>query len=277
MTEPIETSFTAKTNGPPFLRIAIVVGALLVLVTSAALTSAASPSPSGVTSPAPAASVPLDGDQDPADLAEDGPELGLGRGLGVHAFGPRGFGQITITAISGSNLSLKTVDGWSRTIAVTSATKITKGGQTVAISDLKVGDRVVFHQTRASDGTFTIDAIEVVLPQVAGEVTAKSGDSITVKRKDGTTATISVSGGTTYRVPGVTSASLSDITVGMKVVAQGTLASDGSLSASAVLGFSPGQRGLGLGRMHGWGKGGMPGAPDDGAPNASPSGSSNGA
>ena len=45
-----------------------------------------------------------------------------GPGFGRGGFG---FGGITITAISGSNLSLKTEDGWTRTIAVESDTTIT--------------------------------------------------------------------------------------------------------------------------------------------------------
>ncbi len=275
MTESTETSFTAKTSRPPLLRIGVVVAAFLVLVASAALTSAAPSSSSSGTSAAPAASAPPVGDQDPGRL---GPAFGFGRGgFGGGDVGHRGFGQITITAITGSNLSLKTADGWSRTIAVTSSTTITKGGQTVSVGDLKVGDQIVFRQTRNSDGTFTIDAIEVVLPHVAGEVTAKSATSITVKLADGTSATIHVGSGTTYRVAGAASASLSDITVGMQVVAQGTRGSDGSLTASTVFGFSANQRGWGPGRMHGWGMGGMPGAPLEPAPSASPSSTSDGA
>ena len=43
-------------------------------------------------------------------------------------------------------------------------TKITKGGATITVGDLAVGDHVRIAQTRASDGTYTVTAIIVVLP-----------------------------------------------------------------------------------------------------------------
>jgi hypothetical protein len=200
------------------------------------------------------------------DLDSDGAGL---RGPGMH-----GFGQISISSISGSNLSLKTVDGWTRTITATSSTKITKGGATIAASDLEVGDEIRFSQTRNSDGTYTIDAIAVVLPRVGGEVTAKTTTSITVTQRDGTSATIEVGSSTTYQVAGATSASLSDITVGMWLVAEGSKSSDGTLTATRVFAAAAGQLGGGHGRMHGWGQNGAPVIP---TPNASPSGSTDGA
>lgn len=278
MTEPTETRFTRTLGSPSYLRIIIVVGAFLVLVMSAALTMAASPAPTGGSAPAPLASLPAWSGPGAGPL--DGHGFMGGPGLGkrggefaMPGFGMRGFAQISITAISGSNVSLKTVDGWTRTITVTSSTKITKAGQAISLGDLRVGDEVRFHQTRASDGTFTIDALEVVLPRVGGEVTATSASSITIRLPDGTSSTIHVSGTTTYLVPGVQNPSLSDITVGMRVVAEGTKAADGSITAERIFGLPAGQGGWGRG-MHGWGQ---PQAPASPAPNASPSGSSGGA
>jgi hypothetical protein len=300
-------SYQARLKGPDRLRIGLVMGALLAIVLAATVTLGASPSPSGA---------PAGGNQPgiaKPDRAGGSPFnvrdrlLGLLDGRG----GLRGFGQITITAINGSNLSLKTDDGWTRTIAVTSATTITKGGQTIALADLKVGDAIRFGQTRNADGSFTVNRITVVVPRVAGtvtavtgngftlskrdgttwtvtvsnsttytvgalnrkagtkadvkvgsevavqgtqgtgntlsaitvhvraptvagQVTAKSGNTITVRRGDGTTATIHVSSSTTYRVRGATNASLANITVGMGILAEGTQRSDGSLDASSV-------------------------------------------
>jgi hypothetical protein len=177
MTEPTGQSFSAKLGGPSALRIAIVAGALFVLVTSAALTIAASPDPSSGTSPAQGTNTA------PSELLAPmgrhgfigGPGMGDLDTDGRHGPGMHGFGQISITSINGNNLSLKTVDGWTRTIAVTSSTKVTKGGATIAVGDLEEGDEIRFSQTRNSDGTYTIDAIVVVLPKVGGEVTAKAG------------------------------------------------------------------------------------------------------
>ena len=49
-----------------------------------------------------------------------------------------------------SFLSLKTADGWTRTITADSSTPITKGGQTIALGDLKVGDQVAFRSVEGS-------------------------------------------------------------------------------------------------------------------------------
>jgi hypothetical protein len=98
----------------------------------------ASPAPSGSTTTptTPSAS----GDPSVGGM---GPGRWGGKGdLGHMDFGGvgRGSGAITITSISGSNLSLKTDDGWTRTITATSTTTITKASATIAVSDLAVGD-----------------------------------------------------------------------------------------------------------------------------------------
>ena len=163
------------------------------------------------------------------DLLNGGPG---GPGLrGGHGFG---FGGVTITAINGNNVSLKTEDGWTRTIAVDSGTTYSKSGETIALGDLKVGDQVGFRQTLEDDGTWTIDAVVVILPHVGGEVTKVNGSTITVSQRDGTTATIKVNGQTDYAVNGDDSAALADVKVGMFLVAEGTEDGDGSLIASSV-------------------------------------------
>jgi hypothetical protein len=147
--------------------------------------------------------------------------------------GGPGFGGITITAITGNNISLETADGWTRTITVDSGTTHSKSGATIALGDLEVGDEIGFRQTRETDGTFTIDSIAVILPHAGGEVTAVSGSTITVQGRDGTTATIKVTGQTTYTVNG-NSAKLADVKVGMVLVAEGAKNTDGSLTATQV-------------------------------------------
>ena len=145
-------------------------------------------------------------------------------------------GGVEITAIDGSDLSLKTVDGWTRTITVTSDTEITKGGDTIAVGDLAVGDQIRFRQQRNDDGTFAISRIAVVEPSVAGTVTAKTDSTITIEQRDGTSATVNVDAGTSFRVEGASgTADIDDVAVGMKLVASGEQNSDGSLDASRVL------------------------------------------
>ena len=161
------------------------------------------------------------------------------------AFGPGGFRGVTISAINGSDISLKTADGWTRTINVESTTTITKGGATITVGDLEVGDEIRFAQKKAADGSYDVTAIVVVLPTVVGEVTAVDGDTIKVTQPGGTTATIHVDSHTTYRIDGATG-SLSGVKVGSFIVAEGTQRTDGSLDAAAIRsGLRPGVRGRG--------------------------------
>jgi hypothetical protein len=274
MSEPEQIEFTERIHRPiltrGLVRGGVVLGSALLFVVGVMSAMGASPSPSTGTDPSTGAqpspgttAVPTTPDADP----NRGPFMGgKGFGFGFGGHGGFGIGGVTITAINGSNLSLKTDDGWTRTIAVTSDTVITRAGTTIAIGDLEVGDSIVFRQERQTDGTYTITEIRVVLPTVAGHVTKVDGTTITVLRRDGTTQVIHVDGSTTYQVDGVTNPTLSDIKVDSVIVAQGTQRADGSLDADVV--------GSGFGR--GWdhdGDGpGMPGGkmPDGTSPSASP-------
>lgn len=186
-------------------------------------------------------------------------------------FGGHGFRGITIAAMTGSNVSLKTVDGWTRTITIASDTALTKGTATITLSDLKVGDEVRFAQTRQTDGSFSITKLTVVLPHAGGTVTAVSGSSITVTRRDGTAATIKVTSSTTYEVGDTTGKALTDVKVGMFVGAVGTLNSDGSLTASAVRAIDPASfPGRGDHGGHGpWDNGAAPDASPDASADSS--------
>jgi Domain of unknown function (DUF5666) len=146
----------------------------------------------------------------------------------------RGFmmNDITITAINGSSLSLKTADGWTRTIDASGAT-VTRAGQTVALSTLRVGDQIVFRETRQSDGSVRIDSITVVLPQVNGTVSSIDASSITVKQPDGTSKTVTLTSSTTYRSGGQV-ASAGAVVSGARVDIQGQVAADGTFTATVV-------------------------------------------
>ncbi len=253
MTEPDQIEFHERVNvsgGRPNarsipVRIGIVAGSAILVVVGAVAAMGASPSSS-----APGSQAELSAAVAPETGTSGAPTLDSGFRGGD--FGRGGFHAITISAINGSSLSLKTDDGWSRTIAVGSSTTITKGGQTIAVGDLAVADQIRFTQEKASDGTYTITAIRVVLPTIAGEVTAVSGSTIAVTGKDGTTGTIHVDGDTTYEVNGTAGKALSDITVGAFIVAEGTLRADGSLDADAIhSGFRGGRNGFRGGREFG--------------------------
>ena len=106
-----------------------------------------------------------------------------------------------------------------------------------SVSDLSVGDQVAFRESKAADGSYTINAISVVLPRVFGQVTATTATTITIKQFGGTTTTIHVSGATTFQVFGVTKPTIADIKAGMTITAEGTQAGDGSFDALSVGGF----------------------------------------
>ena len=146
------------------------------------------------------------------------------KGLRIQGGGP-GRGPISITAIDGNRVSLATADGWTRTVATTSATVITKGGQAIAVSALKVGDEVQFRQVRNADGSYTITTITVPTPQRGGEVTAVGATTITIKGRRDAAQVITVSGSTVYKL-GSATATRTDVKVGSDIAAAGTVDGD---------------------------------------------------
>ena len=275
--EPIEPNAIAfsgpvrtPTGRPIAVRAGILAGSAVLVVIGAVAAMGASPSPATGADPstAPNSTAAPNAAKDPETLEPHDPRgpLGAFPGFGFRGgdFGGFGLGGITITSVNGSDVALKTDDGWTRTVTVTDTTKITKGGATIKVGDLAAGDKVRLGEERATDGTYTVTAIVVVLPSVAGQVSAVDGDTLTVTQPGGTKATIHVSGDTTYQVNGAKGA-LSDIKVGSFIVAEGTQGSDGSLDAATVhLGFG------GRGSAGGPGFPGFPGGHHGPKANASP-------
>jgi hypothetical protein len=259
-----EPTFSRHIAHPDRRKVVAVVLASIAVLAAAAITMGASPGPSTGASSTPAASTEPGATAVPP-IHDAWPNGGLGAfrddfgAFGRFGGGAPGIGRhagVEITAIDGSDLDLETVDGWTRTITVTDDTEITKGGDPIELDDLAVGDSIRFRQQRNDDGTFSIIRIDVVLPHIAGAVTAVTDTTITVELRGGTTATVHVDDGTTFKVEGVTgTAGIDDVEVGMRIVASGEANADGSLDASRVL--------AGTGRFredHEWKR----------APNASP-------
>ena len=196
-------------------------GAVLAIVAAATSMAADAPSRDAVRG---GANLALGGN-DPA-LGDAG-ELAHGR------FGRHGFGEITITAISGNAVTLGTPDGWSRTITITDTVDLTKGGQDIAVSDLKVGDQVRFSQTRNADGTYTVTAVAVVVPTVQGTASAITSTGFKVTTRDGSVWTVTVNGSTTYTY-GQGTGTLADVKDGQAVRVQGTTTADNQITALNV-------------------------------------------
>ena len=188
------------------VRIGVVLGACLALALSAVVVLGASPAPTG-----PGADSKASADPGKADHRSGFPRglLGLrdflggtgGQGL---AGGRGGFGavgrSIAIASIDGSTIGLKTDDGWTRTITVGADTKIDKDGKTATVGDLKVGDRLILREQRNADGSYTVTGLSVYLPVVAGTVSAINGNDVTIKLRDGSTRTVTLTGSTTFKV-----------------------------------------------------------------------------
>ena len=236
-------SFSGRTpRKTDAIRAGMIVGTGLMVAMGAAVAMGASPSPaaSGGQTPAgpgydqgPGGGGPGGGPFGGFGAFGPGGRDGQGMGAGGNRMGIRGFGQVSVTAVDGSKVSLATDDGWTRTITVASATTITKGGVAATLADLAVGDDVRFSETRNSDGKFTITSIEIVLPRVAGTVTAVGSDTITITLRDGTSQAIKTTGTTAYRVEDA-DGKRSDVTVGSSILATGERAADGTLTASSV-------------------------------------------
>ena len=147
-----------------------------------ALAAAASPDASGAaSSPAPSGN--------PDKAGSDGWKAGGGGlrfGLGGR---DAGLGHITITAINGAQLSLATDNGWTRTIDASNA-EVYRGETEIALSDLQVGDQIVFLEVRTSNSSTEIARIRVLDPSVLGTITGVTDTSVTVGLPDGTSRTI---------------------------------------------------------------------------------------
>ena len=229
--------YSTRSAGPGKLRAGVVAGAAVALAVGAVATSmAATPTPSGTTATTSALSGATTGAAGifaAPFLVTDPVVGGVDETFDHGRMGRMGFNDITISAINGSSITLKTDDGWTRTVTVTDSVTLTKGGQEIAVAELAVGDEVRLSQTRNADGTYTVNGIAVVVPSVSGTVSDVSSTGFKVTTRDGSVWTITVNGTTEYRY-GTGDGSLSDVTNGTTVVVLGESAGDNALTALTV-------------------------------------------
>jgi hypothetical protein len=198
----------------------LVLGGAAILMVAAAATSLAATG-----APTSSSGAPLAVPGGPAIGGADAPELGR--------FGRHGLTEITIESISGNDVALQTADGWHRTVTITSAVELTKGGQSIGVGDLKVGDQVRFRQTRDDDGTFTVTALAVVVPTIQGTASDITASAFKVTTRDGSVWTVTVGGSTTYSY-GQGTGSLADVKAGEAVRVAGTVTADNQMTATSV-------------------------------------------
>jgi len=146
----------------------------------------------------------------------------------------------TVTAVSGSDITVKGRDNASHVIHTSSGTTFERAGKTVDIAAVTTGARISAQGAQNSDGSLDAEVVRIQAPHAGGKVTAVSGTTITVQDRRGT-QTIHVSGSTTYTSvtfgasgPTSAAASLSDVKTGVFIQAEGAQNSDGSLNAETV-------------------------------------------
>ncbi|MFZ1063184.1 MAG: DUF5666 domain-containing protein [Acidimicrobiales bacterium] len=132
-----------------------------------------------------------------------------------------------VTALTSDSITVTDPSGTATTFSFTSATTVTKDRSAASTSDLAVGEEV--HVVPSAKGSTSAARIDIVQPSVMGKVTAVSGDDITLTGPNGTSTTVIVSSTTTYTKDGA-SASLSDVTVGSSIFAEGSFASSSDTS-----------------------------------------------
>jgi Cu/Ag efflux protein CusF len=186
------------------------------------------------------------------------------------ATAPTVAGTVTAVDVASDSFTLKSEDGTTTTVDVTSTTTYEDRTVTSAsLSDVAVGDMVAVVGTTAS-GVVTATDVRIggpcdgamggahAAPTAVGTVTAvdATSDSFTLKSEDGTVTTVDVTSTTTYEDRTVTSASLSDVAVGDTVAVVGTTASGVVTATDVRIGTPPTGAGFG-----GPGGPGGPGAP----------------
>jgi Domain of unknown function (DUF5666) len=204
---------------------------------------------------------------------EPPPQGGMEQGGGMgHGPGRRGPGVAgSITAINADSLVIKTTDGKTAQVNLTSNTQFRKERQPAKLADFKVGDEVFVRGQQSSDGSWQAEMVgarpagggnfreqmrEGMGKQfIAGEVKTINGTQLTIARPDGVTQTISVDENTSFRKQGE-SITLADIKPGDHVFGRGALKSDVFVPSVLNVG-EPGMMGR-RGQWQGQGQGQAP-------------------
>jgi len=174
-----------------------------------------------------------------------------GAGFGGPSFFGGGFcgGETgTVTKISGSTLTLRTIAG-TVTVTTSSSTTYSREEQSVKFSAVKVGDVVAVRGKRSgtaptATSPIAATAITIEVPSVSGRVQSVSGSTVTLVTANGQLEYVTISSSTVYHGLRGAAATSSSLKAGVDVVAQGTQVSLTTLNADDVevlgaLNFAP--------------------------------------
>lgn len=144
----------------------------------------------------------------------------------------------TVTAITGSELTVKNAKGTSKTFLRSEATQVTRGrNQKAAWSEIEVNShvRVRFEER---DGKAYAKRVHIGPARIRGKVESVSGNVITIRTREGKEARITVNGDTKFfEVTGKKqreAGSLSAIRDGMRLAAAGSYDSAHNFDAAIV-------------------------------------------
>ncbi|HEX9038738.1 MAG TPA: DUF5666 domain-containing protein [Ktedonobacterales bacterium] len=146
-----------------------------------------------------------------------------------------------VSAVNGSAITITDRQG-AHTIKVSSATAYTTdAGVASSLSAIAKGAEIEAEGSLNADGSLNAEVVRIETPRAAGKVTAVTATSITVSGPRGSQV-IHLSASTAYDTvtmgqsgPTRTATTLSAVKVGVFVMAEGALNSDGSLNAQTVL------------------------------------------
>jgi hypothetical protein len=141
----------------------------------------------------------------------------------------------TVSAVTSSGFKVTTRDGSVWTVSVNGSTKYSFGQGDGSLADVKDGTVVGVSGETTGDNAMTALGVRVAADHAVGTVTAKTADSITIKRRDGSSVTIHVSTDTTFRVAGKNDAKIADVAVDMAIGVSGRARADGSIDADAIV------------------------------------------
>jgi len=149
-----------------------------------------------------------------------------------------------VTAISETELTVKSADGQSMTALITDETKLRRrGGGQASLDEIEVGDFVGVVGFKNDDGAILAGVIVVFpdnhpkLTAVEGNVTAIDRETIVVQSRQGRQRIVT-NDNTKIKI-GKQEASLADIKVGQVVVVKGVKQDDGSFLARIIMAVDP--------------------------------------
>ena len=158
---------------------------------------------------------------------------GKGKG-GFRGMARQGRG-LTVTKVdtAANTITATGRGGQAVTITVTTTTTYSRAGATISLGDIHPTDQIAVQGTRTAAGAITATKIEIVLPRVAGVITAASNGTLTVSGVGGASQTVTTNAQTTYERAGKT-VDATALATGAAIVATGTRNADGSLTALQI-------------------------------------------